>query len=125
MSNENLLNKLKEVLYHGFIPEAILNLEVNGLELSAQFNIFSVRTKLIDKRLLDRFDQIVNKNPNLWFMFNIEGGKSGENNVFKFISLTTVSVERSFSFLRRLLSDQRKSINSNRIFNYLAANMNK
>ncbi len=94
--------------------------------MSAQLNIlFSVRTKLKDKRLLDRFDQIVDKNSDLCFLLNIEGEKSGKNNVFKFISLTTVSVERSFSFLRRLLSDQRKSINSNRIFNYLAANMKK
>ncbi len=122
---EKLKIEMEFIHKHLFISDAILKLESIGLSLEEQLSIyFGVKAKLIDETLKNRFCLTENKNPELEYFFNLDLEKK-ENEVFRYINLTTVSAERSFSFLRMILSDQRKNILPERMFNYLAQKTNK
>ncbi len=126
LMDPNLLPQLTDVSSHAFISNAICELENNGLELAKQFKIlFSVKSKLENNVLLQRFESIIEKNPDLSFFINAWINGTENYRLYRFLCLTTVCVERSFSSLKQLLSDQRRSISTSKIFSYLAIKTNK
>ncbi len=121
-NSPGFISELFHVSEQKFIANTILKLESLGLTLAEQLNEFqNIKQKLNDQYLIDRFLQIESKNPDLNYFLNFD---SNSCTFFNYLNLTTVQVERSFSFLRTLLSEKRRSISSKNIFGYLSPRNN-
>ncbi len=125
-NNETLIFELKHVASYSYIAQSIKKLESHNLPLKDQMRIyFNVKTRLADDYMKLRFDKTYEKNPDIDFFSELYFSENPiKNSLFNFINLTTVSVERSFSFLRSLLSEKRRALKSENIFNYLAVKTN-
>lgn len=108
----DLINQLKLVSSHIYIPKAIKKLEGTNLSTEEQIQILmNVKTKLKDARLIDKLQQSSHKNPDLSFFINFCSVKSPKSNInFSFVPLTTVDAERSFSLLKGVLSERRRNL---------------
>lgn len=116
--NENLLIQLKHISSYLFIVESVTKLEANDLTFKEQIGIYlNVKNLLKDEYAITRFEQIYSKNPDIDFL-RVLNERENDNltKVFMFINLTTVSVERSFSFLKSLLSEKRLSMDPKKYF---------
>ncbi len=120
MNKEDFLYQLEHVSNYIFIAKAITKLESLNLTLAEQFDIVKgVKINLKSDYLKTRLEEILSKNPDLCYL---ESVKDNENNLFMNMNLINAAVERSFSFLRNLLSERRQSIKSQNIFSYISVN---
>ena len=118
------------------LSDSIKKLEERNLELVKALEIFHLALKKtslaygdIDKKISKKCDQIVAKNPGVKIIEKIRGIIVGgeevqvETNIaqhamyFKYATLTSVEVERSFSKLKMILSDQQLSIKTENVKN--------
>ncbi len=112
--------ELKCVSEKTFISASIKYLESNGLHIINQVEkMKEVASYLEDERLKNRFSQILEKNPDYSFLQTLDNIKQ-----FPYLNATSVSVERSFSYLNLLLSDNRRNIKSENIYSYLFLRIN-
>ncbi len=127
--NSQLLSSIEDVSKYFYASVAISQLESNDLTAETQLEIYiSVKEKLEIRRIKERFYNIEFKNPDLEFFRNIYFDYSMESEdkyIYRYINLTTVCVERSFSFLKNLPSDNRRSLKSENIFKFLVPRINK
>lgn len=95
-------------LEHYFeIPDVIKSLEASNLSIYDQIQaIQKVKKCIKEPELQKRFDEIFITNPDFGFFEKFVGAKSREK-YFTFAPLNTCWVERSFSKLKLILSDQR------------------
>ena len=95
------------ILSFSFLPESILAIEANDLPVLAQIKIIQqVRNKIYDDDLIKKFDNINETNPGYVF-FKDYSSLRPQYKHLHYAPLTTCDVERSFSGLKALLSDQR------------------
>lgn len=109
---------------YGFLPGFITKLETRSAALvdvvelmhSCQSHLEAVKTR-DGKDLVDKFQAVLKKNPDIEKLFQISTVLKGESVAtdldpavlvaFKFAPLTSVEVERSFSVEKTILSDRR------------------
>lgn len=117
--------EIEFIVKHNFIIHAIKFLESDGLGIKEQIErIKYVYDQLEDERLKVRLKEILDRNPD----FRTIEREVERNNIplkHEYVNLTTVPVERSFSLLTTLLSDNRRSIKDTNLFLYLFMKMNK
>ncbi len=119
--------QFKQISSYLFIVSSIKKLEGHGLSLNDQIcELDNVLSNIDDLVLKQRLIDIINKNPDL----NIIKEYSSNEDVvttqgIKYLSLTTVSVERGFNFLRNLLADNRSNLKSGNLFDYLSLAINE
>ncbi len=121
---EDLISELKFVSDHLFIADAILKLETDGLTIQNQMKVLeNVNEQIFESEVMDRFNEILSKNVDLFHLMHINDIDFQEK--IRYLNITTVEVERGFSFLNNLLSDHRHSIASKNIYKYLVCKFNK
>ncbi len=128
INHENLTDEINLVHSLKFIPDAILELESEKLSTEEQGNILKVvKEKLHPYPLyLERFIQILDRNPDIEFFLKFSLLKSNdEEKHYGFVPLTTVSVERSFSKYKDILTDKRKKLTIENLEKYLFIYFNK
>ncbi len=130
---KNLVNnyefnfQLDEVVSFDYISVAITSLESNGLSLFEQIHIYNnVYNKISNDCIKEKFNQIMNKNPDLKYFMEMYNESINQTNCcFRFALLTNCIVERSFSTFSYIFNDLRKSIKSENIIYYLMPIINK
>ncbi len=110
-----------------FIPNAIASLESDSLSTECQIKIvYDVLNQLSwHKDFKVRLEDILKRNPDLSYFkgFNMVSCREGDK-ILSYIPLTTVSVERSFSKFKELLSDKRKNLSEESIEKHLIVYFN-
>lgn len=133
-------------LNFGFLPEFIKRLESNGMKLSDSLKVIEdVKIKIGDlqcvkgKIILKKLNDVLSKNPGYNTLLKISKILSGEvegmnglpedltNNdlvYFKYATISSVDVERSFSVYKNLLSSNRRRFTFENIRKYLIVQCN-
>lgn len=107
-----LEQKLFEICEYKFLTQAITKLETHGMSIEDQLNILSnVESKVsgVDK---SKLESVLSKNPDLYFFQNMTLEHKLKS---KYVPLTSVDVERSFSIYKYILSDRRHSLTDSHI----------
>ncbi len=113
VENGSFEEEIRRINQLSFLPGAITKLESDALNTEKQIEIVNeILHKLsFDKTLKERFENILKRNPDLLYFINFNMVTSSEEEkIFSFVPLTTVSVERSFSKYKDLLTDKRKNL---------------
>ncbi len=110
--------ELDEIGYFDFIPEKIKLLEGNKIDLHSSLNIYlSVRNNLKNEEYINEFDRIYSKNYGLkWVVENFLNKNIETLGVYKWLPITSVDAERSFSKYKNIYSDLRTSLASETIY---------
>jgi len=108
VNTEELENEFIQINEFRFLPKIIEKLETQGLRAAAQMEMLKeVQTKLGD-RYLEKLESSISKNPDLKRFFE---NKDLEFKVkTTYAPLTSVDVERSFSRLKNILTDDRHKL---------------
>lgn len=127
------------------IPNAIKQLEAQGLSLSQSIAIFSGIRKNLEavpqKDFLHKYVQTINKNVGLTLLSKISNALDGRElsersdfidslspeqlNSFKYAPLTSCDVERTFSAYKRILNDTRRRFTIENLAKHIVIHCNK
>lgn len=89
------------------LPRIIKSLESSNLSVYQHLDLLNEARNLIqDSAIKDQFDHIFDTNPDLQFFKSFSGIKSNEK-YYMYAPLTSCWVERSFSAMKQILSDNR------------------
>ena len=120
----NLKNELREILQFNFITDYIHDLESRNMKLSKQIEIIEHVKLLLKGNLKNRYNGIILKNPDYNKLIETVINMKLNDNM-KYLTLSTVDVERSFSILRRVLNDRTHKMTKKSINNYMIIRYNK
>lgn len=102
-----LQQELAEIHNFKFLTEAITRLEKRGMSVPEQITVLSsVKSKLTGVELA-KLEDVLSKNPDVDFWESLPVDLQIK---YKYVPLTSVDVERSFSIYRHILSDRRYSL---------------
>ena len=121
----DLYNELESIYQFQFITRYITDLEMKNMELKKQFEIIEHVRFLLTGDLKDRLNEIMLRNPDYNKLLNLMMGEKLDDSNLKYLSLSTVDVERSFSILRKVLNDRTSKMTNNSINNYMVIRYNK
>ncbi len=125
VNKEQVRNELKKIIFYDFIPKIISSLEAQGLTLDVRIKILNdFRKKLVSVNDVEKFNNILSKNPDLFYFLNaVDKNLTEIIEEYLWAPLTSVDAERSFSKYRLLFTDNRRSLLPQTIFNlYLLLN---
>lgn len=93
-------------------------MEGNKIDLHSSLNIYlSVRNNLKNEEYINEFDRIYSKNYGLkWVVENFLNKNIETLGVYKWLPITSVDAERSFSKYKNIYSDLRTSLASETIY---------
>lgn len=104
--------ELFEVHKYSFLTKAITRLEKHGLTVQEQLAILNdVKSKLSGFELA-KLEESLSKNPDVNFYENMSVNQKIK---CKYMPMTSVDVERSFSIYRYILSDRRHSLSESKL----------
>ena len=95
------------------------------MELSKQIEIIEHIRILLSGELKDRINSILMKNPDYQKLVKTVINENLDISKMKFLSLSTVDVERSFSILRKVLNDRTYKMSQKSINHYMIVRFNK
>ena len=121
----NLYNELKDLYKYQFITNYINDLETKNIQLIKQIEIVEHVKVQLEGELKNRINSIITKSPDYQQLINLIKNEKLDNNNFKYLSLSTVDVERSFSILRKILNERTRKMSEESINNYMIIRYNK
>lgn len=112
IKSETFISELKLIKKHEIIIQSITKLESDTISTEEQIIIFKEAISVIDEEIIKiKLNCLMEKNPDLHFFIKYDSMRAVENDKkYAYVPLTTAAVERSFSNLKFILDDKRKSL---------------
>ncbi len=112
LKEASLLDEINFLRDYFEIPIFIKRLEAQGLSVYNCIKIIKEVKEIIkDSRILNRFEEILSRNPDLQFFINFNILKcNNSDKCYDYAPLTSVDVERSFSNLKHILGDKKSKM---------------
>lgn len=122
---KNLLSELEEINNYNFLVKYINDLESNKIQLNKQIEIIEHIRILLQGDLRSRINSIISNNPDYQNLIDKIKNENLENDNLKYLTLSSVDVERSFSILRKVLKEGTFKLTHKSINNYMVIRYNK
>jgi hypothetical protein len=113
LNSEDFEIQLRSIYKYGFLNSSIELLEKNGLSVEEQMKILNDVEKNVKflEEFSDRWNNILLRNPDLIYFRRFNAMKvSANEKIYSYVPLTTVSVERTFSSYKEIISDRRTNL---------------
>lgn len=113
LKTSEIEEQFRIIYQHKNITKSLQRLEGDSLSTEEQIHVLNDVKQMVfaNEKYVERLASILNRNPDIRFFedFNILTSISAHQ-IFRFVPLTSVSVERSFSNYKALLSDKRRNL---------------
>jgi len=116
MNESELATELQEIFVLKMLPETIQKLETRNLPITEQRNLVEELRDNLPARFKNKLDRCLSKNPSYHEIFAIRQPEVSLKYIYA--PLTSVEVERSFSQIKHILTEQRGCL-SRENFRYL------
>lgn len=139
--NDEVIKEIKIINEnYAFIADSITHLEIKGLPLTNALQILddvSMKIKLApNKSVIEKLAAVISKNKGLEIMKNLaendiqalrkhlqfKDPDPGELSIFKFATIVSVDVERSFSVDKKILTANRRNVTVENLRRYMLVN---
>lgn len=124
INTENFINELKSINEFNFLPNYITMLEKPSLSFNQAFDVIIKTKSMLKNQFLNKFNNVLKKNPDLNKLNNLINVQNNNNNNFNYCPIVSVDCERSFSNMRRILINKPK-LNVKNLRKQLIINYNK
>ena len=120
-----LLCELDDIYEFRFLTNYIEDLECNGLPLKKQIEIIEHFRLLLTGKWKQRIEDIFRKNPDFFNLVEKVRGLTLERHLWKYLTMSSVDVERSFSIFRNVVNSKTMKLNQESTNDYMIIRFNK